>query len=166
MADTATIERARFIFRVGRMLQHHIFTTFSRIETEHHGCMPLDLSVAQFKLLMTVRHNGEMTLTELADQLDVSPPSVSVMVDRLVERKLLIRERSQQDRRKVVIEVSPAEKKHLDFAEQQVLASFVELLEEVGPEIAEKWGEVLARVEQVLQKRQRDEAEASGRKQQ
>lgn len=163
MADRETIERARFIFRVGRMLQQHIFTTFSRIETEHHGCMPLDLSVAQFKLLMTVRHHGEMTLKELADKLDVSSPSVSVMVDRLVERKLLIRERSQQDRRKVVIEVSPTEKKHLDYAEQQVLASFVELLEEVGPETAQKWGEVLARVEQVLEKRQKEQAASSGR---
>ncbi len=154
MADSKTIEQARFIFRVGKMLQHHIFSTFTRLEAESNDCMALDLSVAQFKLLMTVRHQGGVTLTELAEILDVSPPSVSVMVEKLVERKLLSRERSSEDRRKVLIEVSPEEKQHLDNVEQQVLASFVDLLEEVGPETARKWGEVLNRVEQVLQERQ------------
>lgn len=134
------------------MVQHHIFSTFARLETQTEGCGgPLELSVSQFKLLMTVRHQGEITLKELAEKLNVSSPSVSVMVDKLVDRNLLTRDRSQQDRRKVVIQVSPDEKACLDAMEDKVLHVFTQLLEDVGPEIAKKWEEVLTKVEQVLE---------------
>lgn len=154
MGERNELERARYIFRVGKMLQHHIFSTFAQLETERDEDTALELSIAQFKLLMTVRHHGEMTLKELAEKLNVSSPSVSVMVEKLVERKLLIRERSERDRRKVVIRVSGKEKVHLDAIEEQVLAVFVQLIEDVGPDIAQKWEEVLTRVEQVLAERQ------------
>lgn len=144
-------EQARYIFKVGKMVQHHIFSTFARLETQTEGCGgPLELSVSQFKLLMIVRHQGEVTLKELAEKLNVSSPSVSVMVDKLVERNLLTRDRSQQDRRKVVIQVSPDEKACLDAMEEKVLHVFTQLLEDVGPEITQKWEEVLTKVEQVL----------------
>ena len=156
--DKESQEQARYIFKVGKMVQHHIFSTFARLETETEGGGgPLELSVSQFKLLMTVRHQGEVTLKELAEKLNVSPPSVSVMVDKLVDRKLLTRERSQQDRRKVVIQVSPDEKACLDAMEEKVLHVFTQLLEDVGPEIAKKWEEVLTKVEQVLEPIQQDE---------
>ena len=162
MGNTSTIEQARFIFRVGQMLQHHIFSTFARCESAQEGTKSLDLSVAQFKLLLTVRRQGEVTLRELAAMLEVSPPSASVMVERLVERKLLIRERSRKDRRKVMIHVSPDEKRHLDTVEEQVLTSLVELLDDIGPETAEKWGDVLAKVEQVLCRPQRATTAGTG----
>lgn len=136
------------------MLQHHIFSAFARCERNQKGVKALDLSVAQFKLLMTVRRQGEITLRDLAAMLEVSPPSASVMVEKLAERKLLIRERSREDRRKVVIHVSPDEARYLDTVEQQVLTALVNLLNEVGPETAGKWRDALARVEETLLRRQ------------
>jgi DNA-binding MarR family transcriptional regulator len=73
------------------------------------------------------------------------------MVDRLVERDLLLRERSTRDRRKVVITLSPTADSLLTRVEKKMLTAFVGLVKEVGPETARKWGEVLQRVEQVLQ---------------
>lgn len=149
-----TGEQARYIFRVGKLVQHHIFSTIAQLETAQACGGPLELSVSQFKLLMTVRHHREMTVKELAAKLGVSPPSVSVMVDKLVERKLLIRDRSPQDRRKVVIQVSPNEEACLDAMEERVLQVFTRLLDDVGPDIARKWEEVLMSVEKVLAQRQ------------
>ena len=154
MQERDTTEQARYIFRVGKLLQHHIFSTFAQLSAEKQDGNEMELSVSQFKLLMMVRHHGEVTLKELAQRLGVSPPSVSVMVDKLVDRKLLTREQSQQDRRKVVIQVSPDEKTCLDAMEEKVLHAFTKLLDEVGPDIASKWEEVLVKVEQVLSDRQ------------
>lgn len=154
LTERNTHEQARFIFRVGKRMQHFIFSTFSMLESKKGEDNALELSVSQFKLLMTVRHSKETTVKELAQKLGVSPPSVSVMVDKLVDRQLLIRERSNEDRRKVVIRISPDESAHLNEVEEQMLRIFIRLVEDVGPETARKWEEVLARVEEVLDQRQ------------
>jgi len=155
VTDPQTIEQARYIFSVGKMIRHHVFTSLAQLEVcgRETGCT--ELSMAQMNLLMAVRTHEEFTLTGLADILKVSPPSVSVMVDRLVERGMLIRERSTRDRRKVVIRLSPNTDLLLAKVEEKVLATFVGLVEEVGPETARKWGEVLQRVEEVLQQQNR-----------
>ncbi len=152
MTDQKIIEQARFIFTTGKLLRRHIFSALAHSEGEgKYGCS--DLSLAQFNLLMAVQTQGAITGGELAAQLGVSPPSVSVMVERLVERGLLVRERSKEDRRKVVLRISHDEALHLARIEEQLLASFVDLVEEVGDETADKWVEVLGQVEQVLRRK-------------
>lgn len=154
MTDSRTLQQARYIFSVGKMLRQHVFSSLSRFESTAEDCRHSDLSMAQFNLIITVRNQGEITLTELAEKLDVSPPSVSVMVERLVERGLLVRERSRTDRRKVIIQVSPDEDHQIAALEDQIVATFVELVDELGPKTASKWYEVLEQVEKVLKKRQ------------
>lgn len=155
MADPQTLEQARYIFSVGKMIRHHVFTSLTQLEAGGRESACAELSMAQMNLLIAVRTHEELTLSGLADILRVSPPSVSVMVDRLVERDMLIRERSTRDRRKVVIRLSPDADLLLAKVEEKVLATFVGLVEEVGPETARKWAEVLQRVEQVLQQQNR-----------
>ncbi|HEB50564.1 MAG TPA: MarR family transcriptional regulator [Desulfobulbus sp.] len=152
MVDQEAMEYARYIFGVGKKLRRHVFTRMARLKMDCNDCAIPDLSVAQLDLLMSVRSQGEVSLGGLAALLGVSPPSASVMVEKLVERGLLIRERSTVDRRKVMIRVSPGESERLDRMEQRLLASFVELVEEVGMETAARWAEVLRQVEQVLQR--------------
>lgn len=153
MPDQKTIEQARYIFTTGKLLRRHIFSTLVRAEDKGRKCGCSDLSMAQFNLLMAVQTHGAVTGGELAAQLGVSPPSVSAMVERLVDRGLLIRERSKADRRKVVLRISPDEALHFARIEEQILASFVDLVEEVGEETACKWVEVLGQVEQVLRRK-------------
>ncbi len=152
MANKKIIDQARYIFTAGKQLRRHIFSSVARVEAEAHCGCP-DLSMAQFNLLMAVQAAGEITGGELAGQLGVSPPSVSVMVERLVDRGLLVRRRSPKDRRKVVLRMSDEAASHFSRIEEQVLASFVDLVQEVGAETAEKWVEVLQQVEQVLARR-------------
>ncbi len=150
MTDLQTLQQARYIFSVGKMIRRHVFHSLTQLEVcgRESGCT--EMSMAQMNLLIAVRGREELTLSGLADNLGVSSPSASVMVDRLVERGMLIRERSTQDRRKVIIGLSPEAEGVLATVEEKVLASFVGLVEEVGPETARKWGEVLHRVEEVL----------------
>jgi DNA-binding MarR family transcriptional regulator len=152
VADPQTIEQARYIFSVGKMIRHHVFDSLPQLEINgrENGCT--ELSMAQMNLLMAVRGHEDLTLSSLAEMLRVSPPSVSVMVDRLVERDMLHRERSTRDRRKVVIALTPDTDQLLEKMEEKMLTSFIGLVEELGTETAQKWGEVLHRVEEVLEK--------------
>jgi len=99
---------------------------------------------------MIVRSLEQITMTELSSQLCVSPPSASVMVDRLVEKGILIREHSIEDRRKVMVRVSPEAMEDIKGVEKTILRSFVDLVEKIGPETTRKWCEVLERVKSVL----------------
>ena len=150
MADQQTIEQAGYIFSVGKMIRDHMHSNMAHLHITDRKSDGCELSMAQMNLMMAVRGQEELTLSGLAEVLKVSPPSVSVMVERLVERNMLTRSRSAQDRRKVIIALSPDAEQHIEKVEEQMLMTFIKLVEELGPETARKWGEVLQRVEQVL----------------
>ncbi len=155
MTDQDVLNSARYIFTTGRMIHDRVM----RISTG--ACMSTanndrfgELSAPQMNMLMMIRVREAVSVTELAALLNVSPPSVSTMVDRLVERGLLTRTPSDQDRRKVVIRVTPDALKDISKVEEMILGSFVELVEAVGPATTRKWCEVLQQIKQVLEKNQ------------
>ena len=153
MTDQDTLASARYIFTTGRMIHDHV----QRITTG--ACMQEgkdnrfgELSAQQMNMIMMVRVREAVSVTELAVLLGVSPPSVSTMVERLVERGLLTRTPSNRDRRKVVIRVSPEAIEDIARVEAIILGSFVELVEAVGAETARQWCEVLKKIKTVLDK--------------
>ncbi len=164
MSNQKTIEQARYIFTTGKLLRRHIFSSLARMESKAQRYRCADLPLAQFNLLMIVQSSGEITGGELAIQLGVSPPSVSAMVERLVERGMLVRKRSSQDRRKVVLKMSSDEAHHFAAVEEKILNGFVEFIEEVGEDTTKKWVEVLTQVEQVLRKKIRQGEQDETRK--
>lgn len=152
MKDQKTLDSARFIFTTGRMIHDRIV----RISTG--ACLSIskdrfgDLSAPQMNMIMMIRFREAVSVSELAELLSVSPPSVSTMADRLVERGLLTRTPCDQDRRKVVIRVSPEAIEDIARMETMILGSFVELVDAVGPETSRKWCEVLEQIKRVLDK--------------
>jgi DNA-binding MarR family transcriptional regulator len=152
MRDQNAVDSARFIFTTGRMIHDRIM----RISTG--ACMNLskdrfgDLSAPQMNMILMIRVREAVSVSELAELLGVSPPSVSTMVERLVDRGLLTRTPSDQDRRKVVIRVSPEAIEDIAWVEEKVLGAFVELVEAIGPETSRKWCEVLEQIKLVLDK--------------
>ena len=73
-----------------------------------------DLSMAQLHVLATLHEHGEMTVGALAEALSISAPSASSLADRLVERALVSRERSEDDRRTVRLALSPTGQRFTD----------------------------------------------------
>lgn len=151
MQENETLAQARYIFTTGKIIRDHIF----RVQSSHLAACGKsealgELSIPQYHTIMVVRMWGQITMTELSAQLGVSPPSASAMVDRLVGKGILIREHSREDRRKVVVRISPEALKDIEGLEDTILRSFVELVEKIGPETARKWCEVLERVKSVL----------------
>ncbi|RWX45590.1 DNA-binding transcriptional regulator, MarR family [Candidatus Electrothrix communis] len=162
MADQQTIEQAGYIFSVGKMIRDHMHNSLAQLHTNDRNSDGCELSMAQVNLMMAVRGQEELTLSGLAELLKVSPPSVSVMVERLVERNMLTRSRSAQDRRKVIIALSSDAELHIEKMEEQMLTTFIRLVEDLGPETAHKWGEVLQRVEEVLRRQNEKQTEHTG----
>jgi len=154
MTDQEVLDNARYIFTSGRMIHDWV----QRITTG--ACMNMscgtlgELSGPQMNMVMVVRVRESVSVKELAALLGVSPPSVSSMVDRLVDRGLLTRTPCEKDRRRVVIQVAPEIKEDLAHVEGVVLQSFIELVEALGPEITRNWCDVLRNIKDVLEKNQ------------
>jgi len=154
MKKKEALERAQYIFANGRILHERILDIQAReLAAGGRGSVHGEVSVAQLQLIRRVRDRGDATISELAEALGVSPPSTSVMVDRLVEKGFLTRAQSQEDRRKVLVRISPEAVRTIDKIEQAILLSFVDLVNQLGRETTKKWCEVLERVHEVLQPR-------------
>ena len=67
----------------------------------------LGISMAQLHILYTLQRNGEMTMSRLAEVLNVSLSSATGLVDRIAERGFVERSHPPEDRRLVRIRVTP-----------------------------------------------------------
>jgi DNA-binding MarR family transcriptional regulator len=153
MTDPNILANARYIFTTGRKvhdLVQQTITAACMAEGDDHRFG--ELSSSQMNMVLMIRVRETVSVTQLASLLSVSPPSVSTMVDRLVERGLLTRTPSSEDRRKVVIRVSPEAIEEISRVEEKVLGAFVRLVEVLGPETTQMWCKVLDRIKDVLEK--------------
>jgi DNA-binding MarR family transcriptional regulator len=151
MTDAIVLEQARHIFTIGKKIQDRVFRVYTQLLAEEGKLTNGDeLSFTQIQTVKAIQEKGHVSITELARLLAVSPPSASAMVDRLVEKGVLTRRRDPGDRRRVVVEARPEAVAMIAKVEEKILATFVELVEKIGPESARMWCEVLDNVEQAI----------------
>jgi len=77
-----------------------------RVFQRHVGA-PLALRPVEFSLLMLLLANERASPTQLAATLDVTPPKMTALVDRLAERGLVRRQRSAADGRAFDVLLTP-----------------------------------------------------------
>jgi long-chain acyl-CoA synthetase len=113
---------------------------------------PLDLSPAQYRMLVQIARGTDAS-SSLAQKLAVSAPSVTSVVDGLVQRGAVDRAHSVEDRRRIALALTADGRDLLDAAEEALrarLQSIADELEEddlVSGAIAalSLWGEALDR---------------------
>jgi DNA-binding MarR family transcriptional regulator len=108
-----------------------------------------DLTIPQLNMLSTCHDIGPATIKEIAADLEVSAPSVSAMVDRLVEMGVLTREQSPRDRRQVVVRLTDLGTRVVLRMDEYMVDAFTEVLERIGPHYAEMWCEVYREINRV-----------------
>jgi DNA-binding MarR family transcriptional regulator len=79
-----------------QLAQASILTTEAFVRTVGK---PLELRKVEFTILQLVHENSPVTATKVAKALAVTTPGVTIWLDRLEERGLLVRERGDVDRR-------------------------------------------------------------------
>lgn len=142
---------ARNIFTTGKLIKDLVFN----VQTKHLKKCGIqkrygDLSLPQLEAVKLIRRKGSVSMIELSELLMVAPPSATTMVDRLVEKGILVRRQSEVDRRKVIVEVSTGAIDDIIGVENAVIQTFVELLEKIGSETGQKWSDALEQVKSAL----------------
>jgi DNA-binding MarR family transcriptional regulator len=67
-----------------------------------------DLRTADFSVLSLLRANPNITQKRLSQAIQVSPPNLAILLDRLEERGLLARQRNPLDKRSQTLSLTPA----------------------------------------------------------
>src|SRR5262245_51845209 len=77
------------------------------IRAEMRSYRTPDLSVPQFRALAYLGRHPGASLSDVAEHIGLTLPSISKMIDRLVARELVARSNASQDRRRISLELTP-----------------------------------------------------------
>ncbi len=147
------MDQARDLHRTLRELQQRVLLRQARPAARAAS----EFSVAQLTTMIVIRDRRELSLKDLAERTSVSAPSASAMVDKLVDLGLAERRPNAADRREIRISLTPAGEKAASAYEGESLQTLVDLLDRIGPEAAQQWREVYARIQDCLDREKRSE---------
>ena len=92
------------------------------------------LSVPQFRAMIFVNRQGQVSLVEVAEHLGLTSATACRMMDELVARQLVLSRPSTIDRRKIVLSLTGEGQTVLETARQGTLDRLEELLAELSAE--------------------------------
>ena len=98
------------------------------IRTEMRSRRAPSLSVPQFRVLTFLSRRPGAPLSSVAEHLGVTRSTASAIVDRLVRRKLVSRTAHPQERRCVVLTLTPAGAQHHQQAREAACAHMAKVL--------------------------------------
>jgi len=96
---TSPKDTARAVLEVAPLVMRTV-----RDEMRNAGA--LNLSVPQFRTLGFVARHPQTSLSAVAEHIGLALPSISKLVDGLVERKLVLRQSHSDDRRRITLELT------------------------------------------------------------
>ncbi|MFZ5591491.1 MAG: MarR family transcriptional regulator [Bacillota bacterium] len=112
------------------------------------------LTHVQTVMLKLLYYEGSQTVSEIADFMGVTMAAVSSLTDRLLKNKLITRERSEKDRRVVIISLTAEGRELIQLFLQERRRKLQRLLEELGWEKSEQLLAVVADLRAALEKLQ------------
>lgn len=101
-------------------------TRFLRAGIRSHGKPHLSLS--QLRVLYFLRRRSQSSLSEVADYLDVTRPTMSAMVERLVQRGLVNRISDPKERRRIILTLTAAGTAEMERVYDAALATVADQL--------------------------------------
>jgi DNA-binding MarR family transcriptional regulator len=87
-----------------------------------------DLSVPQFRTLNFLNRQAGASLSQVAEHIGLTLPSMSLLVEGLVERKLILRDTCAADRRRITLTLTARGQSVLEAAHGATQAALAEKL--------------------------------------
>lgn len=104
----------------------------------------------QIKAMLMLHMSGPSTLKSFAGALDISHPSASQMVDRLVEMNMVTRLQDPDDRRRVVIDLTEMSRQYVEAHENSIVLQITNLMNKMDPKYVDTWVELAEHISEVL----------------
>jgi len=122
---------------IAREILDIVPTVMRVIRIEMRNQRSADLAIAQFRALLFISRNPGSSLLAVAGHLGLTSPTVCKMVDGLVLNRLVRREASSKDRRKVTLTLTVQGQAILEKARNGTQARLADVLSRLTPEEGE-----------------------------
>ena len=106
-------------------------------------------TIIAVKELCDVYPDG-ITLKKLAETTGVTPAAASVMVDLLVTKKIIKSTRSKNDRRAILVRLTPETTRLFEIVDRSLGEAVMSVADALGPQILHDWLKILAAASLVL----------------
>ncbi|MGI6125896.1 MAG: MarR family winged helix-turn-helix transcriptional regulator [Planifilum sp.] len=100
-------------------LETTLRTVLRSIHKELDALLGDQMTMAEYHLLKLLCREGSLRISDLAHHLGVSSAHVTNVTDRLENKGWVVRRRSEQDRRSVVLHVTDAGRKRMDQLQRE-----------------------------------------------
>ena len=116
-----------------------------------------DVSRAQGNTVIATKqlcdeHPEGISLKTLAETMGVTAAAASVMVDLLVSKNLLARSRSEDDRRAVLVRLTPEASRLFEISDRCLTTSVLSLTDSLGKELLKDWQRILVSASSALER--------------
>ena len=101
------------------------------------------LSLPQLRVLAYLHHHPGACLFHVSEHLGVSRPTTSIMVERLVRRGMISRATDPEERRRIVLALTPIGARHLERARRSTETHMAAVLARLSPRALERISEGL-----------------------
>ena len=144
--------KAQFIIESDVLLSAVIARIIDRYSAKSRQKDPLaGLPRGQLNTAITIRRIEPCCLSDLSRALYVSQTSASLMVDRLVERGLVLRTPDAKDRRRIVIRLEPRVKKYVEAVSDELSQWVRKTTLKAGASVLDEWHAVMAKLRPLLE---------------
>ncbi len=111
-----------------------------------------DVTMRQVRLLRLLGRHESMTMKEIAQMADISTPTATGLVDRMVENGLVVREGDPHDRRVVRVKLTPKARNLREKFRRMRVEKIDRVLSRLSPADRKKLTDAFETIDQVLAK--------------
>lgn len=146
----------RHIFQISNLFRQ-VSSVYSHTLNPAHKAAFGKITINQSKIISYIFSNSDkdIGIKTIARNLKVSAAAASQAIDRLVEAGLVVRKQDPQDRRAVMISVSPEGKKFLKSIQEESIELMGDIYKEIAPTEEELviFRKILSQMNMALEKR-------------
>jgi len=130
---------------------HGLLASLRRLRGRQARLGGEEVSHAQFELLIELLEHGELSVSELAEAAQVTPATVTGMLDHLVTCGYVEREQSARDRRVVFCRLTPRGRRDVQAFKATKKARWESALEDLSGEQLRAASQVLTRLRSIFE---------------
>lgn len=109
-----------------------------------------DISHSQLFVIMMLVHNGPSRSSDIGKELKVAPPTATGIIGRLEKAGYVLRVADKGDRRAVIVDLTPEGRKLAQKLRGIVVKRWTQILSRIDREDAEKYLELLKKINEAL----------------
>jgi MarR family transcriptional regulator, 2-MHQ and catechol-resistance regulon repressor len=150
MPDSATIQAAKADFLPAMRELVRAFQAFSAYSDTH--IRQFDLTPAQFDVIATLGNTNGLSMGEIGEKTLITKGTLTGVIDRLIQKQLVRREVPEDNRRNVIVQLTPQGQQIFEQSFPSHIAHLKKRFDRLQPSELATLTDLLVQLKQAFQK--------------